>query len=171
MKKLVDEFQVPNTSIAKKHYHDLQYTSLVIFNELVVMLRNGVFPKGHPGIFRRVLEVSKIIEETPLMEDQMKDDINRYKAELFYWHLDDDRKMCYRIPRMAKTFVAFRDKKSCKVKDFAIEIVTKMYRLDQQDRAAVKKEAQDQRNRNIVEQLEVQERNEKKEPELRRRQD
>jgi hypothetical protein len=72
------------------------------------------------------------------MEEQMREDINTYKGELMHWHHDDDRKICYRIPRMAKTFAAFRDKKSCKAKDFAIEIVTKMYRLDQQERVALK---------------------------------
>jgi hypothetical protein len=154
MRNLVNEFQDDNTR--DTHYNDLKYTCLVLFNELVVLLRKGVFPRGHPGIFRKVLETSKVINETTLMEEQMKEDIKTYTNELFYWHHDDDQKICYRIPRMAKTFAAFRDKKSCKVKDFAIEIVTKMYRLDQQDRVAVKKEIQDQRNHIIAEPLEVQ---------------
>jgi hypothetical protein len=159
MRELVNEFQDDTTR--DTHYHDLKYTCLVLFNELVVLLRKGIFPRGHPGIFRKVLETSKIIAETPLMEAQMKDDIKTYTNELFYWHHDDDQKICYRIPRMAKTFNGFRDKKNCKVKDFAIEIVTKMYRLDQQDRVAVKKEILDQHNRILVIPLEVQEESEK----------
>ena len=43
---------------------------------------------------------------------------------------------------MAKTFEAFRNKKSCRAKDYAIEIVMKMYRLDQQERAKMKSECQ-----------------------------
>ena len=71
----------------------------------------------------------------------MKEDIKLYKRELFYWHRDDsDGKMLYRIPWKVKTFKAFRDKKNCKAKQFAIEIVTKMYRIDQEDRVALKKE-------------------------------
>lgn len=60
----------------------------------------------------------------------MRGDEAMCKQELFHWHLDDDGKMCYRIPNKVNSFEAFRNKKSCKAKDYAIEIVTKMHRLD-----------------------------------------
>jgi len=134
LKKLVDEFQVPNTSTAKKHYHDLRHTCLTVYNTLVDGVRKGAIG----DVFRKVLETSKIISETTMMEERMKEDINTYKRELFYWHLNSDDKMCYRIPRKSDTFKSFRDKKNCKAKDFAIEIVTKMYRIDQQERLDMK---------------------------------
>ena len=135
IEKLVCEFNEDDGE-RLKHYNDLKYTSLITFNEIVVGVRKG----NMKDIYRKVLETSKIIEETTLMEERMRDDINMYKRELIYWHLDDgDGKMCYRIPRLAKTFIAFR-KKDCKAKDYAIEIVTKMYRIDQEERVALKKE-------------------------------
>lgn len=42
----------------------------------------------------------------------------------------DSEKMTNRIPAKANIFERFRDKQSCKAKDYAIEIATKMYRLD-----------------------------------------
>ncbi len=141
MEKLVCEFS-DDDDTRRKHYHDLKYTSLVIFNMLVKNLRHGLIK----DIYRTVLETSKVIEETPLMEEQMRGDIDAYKRELIYWHIEEGKeKMCYRIPNMAKTFTAFR-KKRCKVKDYAIEIVTKMYLLDQKDRNAVKQEIAEKRN-------------------------
>ncbi len=126
----------------RDHYHDLKYTSLVIFNELVAGVRRGTFK----DIYRKVLETSKVIEESTLMEERMKIDINFYKSELIRWHVDEGRdKMAYRIPTMAKTFVQFRNKKSCYMKDYAIEIVTKMYRIDMEDRIAVRREIEEKR--------------------------
>lgn len=138
--KTVREFQ---GGLVRDHYHDLRYTSLILFNEIVSGIRRGSFK----DLYRKVLDTSKVIEETTLMEEQMRDDINTYKTELIHWHHNDDGKMCYKIPRMAKTFEAFRDKKSCKAKDYAVEIVTKMYRLDQEDRVAVKKEIEESKAR------------------------
>ena len=135
IEKLVCEFNEDDGE-RLKHYNDLKYTCLITFNEIVVGIRRG----NMKDLYRKVLETSKIIEETTLMEERMRDDINMYKRELMDWHLGDDQKMCYRIPRLAKTFVAFRNKKSCKAKDFAIEIVTKMYRIDQEERIALKNE-------------------------------
>ncbi len=138
MKKLVNEFQVPETSVAKAHYHDLQYTSLMLFNAIVENLR---YPSRKGDWFRIVLETSKVIEETTLMEEQMKGDIAFYKQDLMHWHREEhDQKMAYRIPTKVKTFKGFRDKKSCKAKDWAIEIVTKMYRLDQVNRKQILEE-------------------------------
>jgi hypothetical protein len=59
----------------------------------------------------------------------MKEDENNYKRELIHWHLSDDNKIAYRIPNKVNSFKMFRNKKSCKVKDYSIEVVTKMYRL------------------------------------------
>ena len=135
--KVVNRFQEPNTSLAKIHYNDLIHTSLVIHNELVGAVRRGNL-KG--DLMRKVLETSKVIEETTLMEQRMRGDINMYVNELFDWHVhEDNTKMTYRIPTMAKTFDHFRKKRS-KIKDCAIEIVTKMYLIDQEDRVAVKLE-------------------------------
>ena len=59
----------------------------------------------------------------------MRGDEAMYKKQLTYWHLEsDNEKMTYRIPNKVKTFLGLR-KKDCKVKDYAVEIVTKMYRL------------------------------------------
>ena len=44
--------------------------------------------------------------------------------------LPNVQQMAYRLPSKADTFERFRDKKSSKAKDYAIEIVTKMYCLD-----------------------------------------
>lgn len=109
------------------HYNDLKYASLTLFNAIVDALRKGTF--DGLSFVDEVLKASKVIEPTTLMRDQMNGDESMYKRELIHWHLEDDGKMMYRIPNKVNSFKAFRSKKSCKVKDFSVEIVTKMYRL------------------------------------------
>jgi hypothetical protein len=88
-----------------------------------------------------VLEASNIIEGTTLMRDQIKGDEARHKQDMIDWYLGEDwQKMAYRMPSKADTFERLRDKKSSKAKDYAIEIVTKMYRLDCIDRKELGKE-------------------------------
>ncbi|CAB9500265.1 expressed unknown protein [Seminavis robusta] len=143
---LVNEFQEPNTSLAKRHYNDVKYTSLMLFNKIVDALRKRQRGDGAGcSWFDTVLEASKIIEETTLMREQMRDDEARYKQDLINWHCSDEGKMMYRIPNKVKTFKQFR-KKTCKVKDYAVEIVTKMYRLDQINRKEMNEEVPTQSN-------------------------
>jgi hypothetical protein len=134
IESLVCEFNEDDDT-RKKHYNDLKYTCFIIFNEIVTAIKKGAFK----DVYRKVLDTSKVIQETTMMEERMKADINTYKQELFYWHLDDDNKMCYKIPTAAKTLLRFR-KKNCKAKDYAIEIVTKMYRINQEERVDMKRE-------------------------------
>lgn len=118
-----------------RHYNDMKHTSLMLFNKIVDALRNMQRGDGRGfSWIDTVLETSKIIEETTLMREQMRADEARYKQDLFDWHCSDEGKVMYRIPNKVKTFAQFRNKKSCKVKDYAIEVVTKMYRLDQINR-------------------------------------
>ena len=82
-----------------------------------------------PSFVDAVLKASDVIEETTLMREQMRGDEATYKRELIRWHLDSDHeKMSYRILRKVNSFAGLR-KKDCKVKDYAVEVVTKMYRL------------------------------------------
>lgn len=114
----------------RDHYNDLIYTSLTLFNSIVDSLRKGT---AGPDWIYTVLDASKVIKETTLMRELVKTDVQAYRQDLVHWHLDDDDKMLHRIPTKVDTFARFRNKKSCKVKDYAIEIVTKMYRIHQQD--------------------------------------
>ena len=124
MERLVCEFQ-DDDGVRLEHYNDLKFTSLTLFNTIVDGLRKGRMA----SFVDVVLDASKVIEETTLMRVQMKGDEKMYEEQLVYWHLRDDGKMCYRIPNKVNSFEAFRKKKSCKAKDYAVEIVTKMYRL------------------------------------------
>ena len=69
-----------------------------------------------------------------------------YKQDLIKWHLEDNENMCYRIPNKVKSFEAFRNKKSCRAKDYAIEIVTKMYRFDCINHKELERESRERRN-------------------------
>jgi hypothetical protein len=118
------------------HYNDIIYASLTLFNAIIKGLRCGSLSLSFVSV---VLNASKVIEETTMMRELMKGDEATYKRELVMWHLETESyngasKMLYRIPKKADTFARFRDKKSCKVKDFAIEVVTKMYRIYQKDK-------------------------------------
>lgn len=127
IQKIVREFQ---GGLVRDHYNDLVYTSLTLFNSIVDGLRKGT---AGPDWIYTVLDASKVIKETTLMRELVKTDVQAYRQDLVHWHLDDDDKMLHRIPTKVDTFARFRNKKSCKVKDYAIEIVTKMYRIHQQD--------------------------------------
>ena len=127
LQKIVREFQ---GGLVRDHYHDLKHTALTLFNAIVDDLRRGFFEVSWVDL---VLDTSKIIEETTLMRMQMEIDVSTYRRELIHWHLDDDNKMLYRVPNKVDTFDMFRNKKSCKVKDYAIEVVSKMYRIHQMD--------------------------------------
>ena len=135
--RLVGEFQEPNTSHAKQHENDLKYSSLMLYNHIVSGLRSyGSKAKG--SWVDIVLKASDVIEETTLMREQMKDDEAAYKNDLrdFYF----GQEMQYRLPSKVRTYKAFRMKKSNKVKDYAVEIVTKMYRIDRVNRQEMKQE-------------------------------
>ena len=134
--RLVGEFQEPNTSHAKQHENDLKYSSLILYNHIVNELRKP--GKTLDAWVDVVLKVSEVIEETTLMRDQMKDDVLAYKNDITRFYFGEE--MAYRIPKMVKTFKAFRMKKRNKVKDYAIEIVTKMYRIDRVNRQELKQE-------------------------------
>jgi hypothetical protein len=127
IQKVVKEFQ---GGLVRDHYNDLIYTALTLFNAIVDNLRRGYISISFVDT---VLGASRVIEETTLMRAQMEFDVAAYRRELTRWHLEDYGKALYRIPGKVDTFTRFRDKKSCKVKDYAIEIVTKMYRIHQMD--------------------------------------
>lgn len=121
IQKVVREFQ---GGLVRDHYKDLKYTCLILFNKIVDGLRKGNL--GGISFVDTVLEASNIIEETTLMREQIKSDEAAFKRDMIYWYLEDDlEKMTYRIPSKVDTFDRFRDKKSNKAKDYAIEIVTK----------------------------------------------
>ena len=53
-----------------------------------------------------------------------------HKRDLNCWHSEsDNEKMTCRIPNEVNSFEVFWKKKSCKVKDHAVEVVAKMCRL------------------------------------------
>lgn len=108
------------------HYHDLKYCSLTLFNAIVEELRCGSLSDSWIDI---VVNASTVMKETTLTRVQMQADVAQWKDALIHWHLNDTGKMLYRIPTRVDTFHRLRNKKSCKVKDCVIEIVTKLYRL------------------------------------------
>jgi hypothetical protein len=121
----------PNTSHAKLRYVNLLHTSIRLYNEMTTQLREG-YVWGF-DVVDFVLSDSDFIEETALMREQMDWDIRSCKHDLvLYYHHT-------KIPYPVETFKAF-NKKANKVKDYAIDIVTKMYRLDQINRKEVAEE-------------------------------
>ena len=93
-----------------------------------------------PSFVDAVLGTSKVIEETTLVREQMKDDEATHKKELVCWHLESDReKMAHRIPNKVKSFLGLR-RKDCKVEDHAVEIVVKMCRLHSVDMKELREE-------------------------------
>lgn len=122
IKRVVEEFQEPNTATAKLHEKDLKYTSIRLFNTIVDGLRAG----GVPPLVNIVLDTSKIINETTMMRSMIAQDEASYRRALEDWHLTGG---CYRIPTKIATFHQLRKKRSCKVKDCVIEMVTKLYRI------------------------------------------
>jgi hypothetical protein len=137
--KVVNEFMEPNTSHAKLRYIDLLRVSLWLYNEIVAKLRGGSL--SGLDIVDFVLSKSDFIEETTLMRQQMEGDIRAYKRDLvFFYNEGQGYRDGYKIPYSVKTIKAFNNKKANKVKDYAIELVTKMYRLDQINRREIAEE-------------------------------
>ena len=138
--KVVNEFMEPNTSHAKLRYIDLLHTSLRLYNEMTTKLRAESLSGLNVVDF--VLSSSDFIEETTLMREQMDGDIRSYKHDLVFYYNEGlgQHRGGYKIPYPVKTIKAFNTKKANKVKDYAIEIVTKMYRLDQINRKEVAEE-------------------------------
>lgn len=130
--KVVNEFMEPNTSHAKLRYVNLLHTSTRLYNEMTTKLREGYLWGFDVVDF--VLSDSDFIEETTLMREQMDDYVRSCKHDLvsYYNHT--------KIPYPVGTFKAFNRKNANKVKDYAINIVTKMYRLDQINRKGVAEE-------------------------------
>lgn len=126
IRKTVNEFQEPNTALAKNHYHDLKYSAFVLYNTITNKLKKGTI---HNDFFvDTVIGASKVIEETTLMRQQIKVDERMYKEDIIDFYFNEEQE--YRKPNAAKDLKAFQIKKPNKVKDCAIEIVAKMYRLD-----------------------------------------
>lgn len=141
IKKVVDEFQTPNTLIAITHYDDLKRTSLKLYNEICIALKFGKL--GGLDWVDVVLTASDVIEETTLMRAQIRADVNSWTTDIVdYYTLHDAPMMACAIGSVRKgrrderklsareALDKFRDAKSTKPKDWAIEAVTKMYRLD-----------------------------------------
>lgn len=130
IKKTVEEFQTPNTTVAKTHYEDLKRASMMLYNELARRLRSGA--TGSKFFVDVVLKASNVIEDTTLMREFIKDDENRYKQRMIdYYHGEE---MEYKVPYAVSNVEAFRNKKTNMVKDTAVEVVTKMYRIYCEDR-------------------------------------
>jgi hypothetical protein len=96
---------------------------MVLFNFTAKGLRSG----SMGSFIDKVLETSKVIEESTLMRQQMRGDEAAYKQDMMEFYYGQE--MQYRKPSQVNSFKASSKKKSCKPKDFAIEITTKMYRL------------------------------------------
>lgn len=140
--KVVNEFMEPNTSHAKLSYIGLLRISLKLYNEMTTKLRIESLLEFN--IIDFVLSNSDFIEETTLMREQMDGDIRSYKHDLVFFYnegLGCNGGHGYKIPYPVKTIEAFHKKKTNKVKDYAVEIVTKMYRLDQLNRREMVQEA------------------------------
>lgn len=111
MQKVVCEFQ-DDDEIRLNHYNDLKYTSMMLYNMIVKGLRSG-----RMGSFvDKVLEVSGVIEETTLMQQQIRADEATYKGDMMDFYYGQD--MQYRIPNQVNSFSSFRNKKSNKPKDY-----------------------------------------------------
>jgi len=129
IKAVVDEFQTPNTSTAKRHINDLQYSSMRLHNELTERLRKRKL--GELGFVNFVLNASSLItgdDPRALMmmgkamaidEPNIKDHMNEY----YFGEVMD-----YKKPYAVKDIKSFRAVKPNVVKEHAIEVVTKLYR-------------------------------------------
>jgi hypothetical protein len=130
--KVVGEFQEPDTALAIQHEDDLKYTALVLHNALAKGLKVG----GYRGSCTKlVLETSKFIKETATMKEMMRDDEEIQKEGLKELYLNEieQYRIPYRIPAFISSFKQFRTRKGNRVKDAAVAITTKMYRLHRID--------------------------------------
>jgi len=125
LKTVVDRYQTPNTSLAIKHYEDLQYCSMVLHNEITRKLHNT--HKGNRTFVDIVLGVSKVVCDATTLRPFIKEDEGMYMTDMVDFYYGHD--MQYRIPGICKTVRMFRDRRANKAKDCAIEIVAKMYEI------------------------------------------
>ena len=120
-------------------WKDLRYTSLKLFNHIIVDLRDGCMDCSWIDV---ICKYSSVIKVPPDMRHLFTDDISEAKKRLCYWYFDEDKhKMVHRQPRKVDTFERL-GKKDCLLKDVVFEIVVKMYELsyDRQQREGLDKE-------------------------------
>jgi len=131
IKDVVDEFQTPNTSTAKRHCDDLQCSSMRLHNELTERLRKRKL--GETFFVDFVLNVSSLTgrkTDVPLMlmEKAMQVDEPSFKDHMNKHYFGEE--FDCEIPYAVKDVKSFRAVKPnvVLVKEQAIEVVTKLYR-------------------------------------------
>lgn len=123
--KVVREFE-NDKKIIRKHVDHLRYMVFILHNELSGWLKK---PGKKMDVMKVVLDKSDMIEETTLMEMQMKGKINNEKNHLLA-QLEEE---CdYKVPYRHKTMEDFYKGNNCtnfdnKVTESAVELVTAMY--------------------------------------------
>jgi len=122
----------------QNHYEDLKYTSMCLYNLLVRSIRG----KGESGYVRKVLEASKYIKDNALLAERLRIDLDNYTREFTRRYIIDGAKIpgyaCFGNPteeQKERKVGRFLRKKNI-VKEYAIEAVTKMYRISQEHRNA-----------------------------------
>lgn len=110
----------------KDDWKDLRYTSLKLFNHIVVDLRDGCMDSSWIDV---VCEFSNVIKVPQDMRERFDGDISEAKKRLSYWYFEEDKhKMIHRQPTKICSFAQLA-KKECLLKEVVFEIVVKMYEL------------------------------------------
>lgn len=130
-KEIYEQHQVPNTSIAKRHYNDLIYSAMMLCNKIAKGIKNR---NNGRGFVDTVLKASNVIEKATLMRHIIKGDEDFHKTHFidFYRGVEMECRVPYQVDDF-KTFC----RRDIKVKTLAIDIVTKMHGLDQINRMEV----------------------------------
>ena len=82
LKKAVEKFHVPGTTVYKEHYMDLKLTALKLYDEICGAFRDFERPsKPLDGLnfVDVILNHSKVIEETTLMRSHVESDVKTHK--------------------------------------------------------------------------------------------
>lgn len=125
--RVVKEFEEEHFKQNKIHYEDLKKSSMMLYNDICRRIRSGA---GSGSFVDVVVKASNVIEETTLMRDRIKGDEKTYMNRMMeYYNGDVEVKRPYAVSNV-KTF----QMRENMVKDMAIEIVTKMYRIWHEER-------------------------------------
>ena len=110
----------------KEDFKALRYASLVLFNVIVKDLRDESVESSWIDV---VLGATSRIKRTPTLRDDMFEDIQRNRREVWNWYVEDgDGKMRHRRPTLRKDFRSL-GRRNCKLKDVVISVVVKMYSI------------------------------------------
>jgi hypothetical protein len=147
--RLVGKYQEPNTSLAKKHEQDLRYTALTLRNEIIDELRNKASLTS--SLIDKVLQISKVIEETTLTREKIGflEDYYKRAIKKFYYEEGQDYKNNYRLPNKVDNFKAFV-RKDDKIKDAALVLIMEMYEQDQINRKELAEEIDNQKKEKMI---------------------